>query len=305
MKLNLKKVDFSHTLEKNLSGCVYPYKGKNDPQGEKAVVKCITLKKYSDLMQCFSDVIVGFDCKHSSIIPILGYNISQNNQEMMNDDGEFRFFIKMPRIEQNLFDYMKNPSRTNEEFESIVKNFFSLVCGLEYLHSRKIVHRNIKPSNIFIEVEGNFKLSIFGSASVVLKEDKNDNLNEMLNCQMAPKYHPPELQNPSNYKNEEIFYKVDVWNLACLISEFCLPKTQNEELEKDLFLIEQEYGKTLANIIKNMLKHDPNERPSISDVRKELEEKFEFLGNNPLKNKNANSNPKDLLSAVNHQVKFK
>ena len=39
--------------------------------------------------------------------------------------------------------------------------------GVKYLHSRKIIHRDIKGSNIMRDLEGNVKLADFGSAKQI------------------------------------------------------------------------------------------------------------------------------------------
>ncbi|KAM3912079.1 protein kinase C delta type-like [Leptodactylus fuscus] len=39
-----------------------------------------------------------------------------------------------------------------------------IVCGLQFLHSKRIVHRDIKLSNILLTQDGNIKISDFGLA---------------------------------------------------------------------------------------------------------------------------------------------
>lgn len=48
----------------------------------------------------------------------------------------------------------------------------SVILGLEYLHSRHIIYRDLKAENILIFSDGYTKLSDFGLAKMVLGEDQ-------------------------------------------------------------------------------------------------------------------------------------
>nr|XP_025960028.1 testis-specific serine/threonine-protein kinase 4 isoform X1 [Dromaius novaehollandiae] len=67
--------------------------------------------------------------------------------------------------------------------ESLAGHWFSqLVLCLAYLHSRAIVHRDLKLENLLLDCQDNVKISIFGFPQKVAPEDAN---GELLRASMA------------------------------------------------------------------------------------------------------------------------
>ena len=61
--------------------------------------------------------------------------------------------------------------------EKIYDIFIQSMKSLSYIHSKKLAHRDIKPDNLFISVDGCVKLGDFGvSATIIDKSEKNKNL---------------------------------------------------------------------------------------------------------------------------------
>ncbi|CAG9327666.1 CAMKK1_1 [Blepharisma stoltei] len=69
------------------------------------------------------------------------------------------------------FYFPWNPSGVLRE-QQLRKFFRDMVCGLEYLHSHNIVHRDIKPQNILLTDEWNVKIGDFGQAQIFGDSDR-------------------------------------------------------------------------------------------------------------------------------------
>ncbi|KAF8625807.1 hypothetical protein AX15_005194 [Amanita polypyramis BW_CC] len=98
--------------------------------------------------------------------------------------------------------------------EPLVKNFVrQILDGLNYLHERDIMHRDIKGGNILVDNKGGIKISDFGISK---KVDTNLLGNRM---------HRPSLQGsvfwmaPEVVKQRGHTKKADIWSVGCLVVE--------------------------------------------------------------------------------------
>ena len=99
--------------------------------------------------------------------------------------------------------------------ESKIWKFFIQICiGLEYLHSRQILHRDIKTLNIFLSGDDSVRIGDLGVAKIM------SNTAAFAQTQVgSPYYLSPELCEEKPYNN-----KSDVWALGCVLYEMCSGK---------------------------------------------------------------------------------
>ena len=99
--------------------------------------------------------------------------------------------------------------------ESIIWKFFIQIClGLRYIHSKKILHRDVKLINLFLTDNDEIRIGDLGVSKVI-----NDQSFFACTVVGTPYYLSPELCEEKPY-NE----KSDIWALGCVLYELCSKK---------------------------------------------------------------------------------
>jgi len=71
----------------------------------------------------------------------------------------------------DLCQFIENTAGKLIDEETIWKFFIQICLGIQYLHTRKILHRDMKTANLFLSKDGKLKIGDLG----VAKELKTDN----------------------------------------------------------------------------------------------------------------------------------
>lgn len=95
--------------------------------------------------------------------------------------------------------------------QRIWKFFIEMCLGIQYLHTNRILHRDIKTINMFLTKNDNIKIGDLGVA-----RELNQTANMAHTVVGTPYYLSPELCEEKPYNN-----KSDIWSLGCVLYELC------------------------------------------------------------------------------------
>ena len=115
-------------------------------------------------------------------------------------------------LDQDLKNYLDACGDRGIDDYTIKSFLFQLLQGIAYCHKHRVLHRDLKPQNLLINMDGELKLADFGLArgfGIPVKKYTHEVVTLW--------YRPPDiLLGSTRYSSQ-----VDIWGVGCIFAEMC------------------------------------------------------------------------------------
>nr|KAI8731149.1 serine/threonine-protein kinase Nek2-like [Biomphalaria glabrata] len=168
----------------------------------------------------------------------------------------------------NLREYLSNLQTKAQHVheETVLKWLGQMADALRYLHDSRIIHRDIKPDNIFLHSSQHIKIGDLGIAREL--DSTNQKLDTLIGTYL---YMSPELLSGESYTT-----KTDIWSLGCCIHEVMtlsptfkaesIAEVVNKVTRGKIGPMPNIYQQVLRQLVQTILTVKPKFRPDATDI---------------------------------------
>jgi len=237
-------------------GTAYLVQSRSDPAVVQ-VAKEIRLRHLTEQQRtaAFAEAEVLRMMSHSNIVAYVAFFLEGPTLHILMEyanGGDLATKIKERREAEQSF---------NER--EVMFIFVQLALALSHVHARKILHRDLKPLNVFLTQQGVVKLGDFGISRVL--ESASVGAQTVIG---TPHYLSPEICN-----NKPYGVKSDLWSLGVLLYELAalqvpflaasLPAVVMRICNMTPQPLPECYTKDMINIVFSLLDKEPIKRPAL------------------------------------------
>ncbi|XP_076645392.1 STKc_STK36 domain-containing protein fused [Halictus rubicundus] len=226
------------------------FKAKRYFDGETVAIKAVQKhgRSNDELKSLRQEWEIQRELQHPNIVPI--YGCYENKSEI---------WVETEYVAKDLHKVLKTSKNGRLSIERTQAITCDLVSALYYLHSKGILHRDIKPQNVLIKQNGQAMLCDFGFA-----RSMQTGTRVLTSIKGTPLYMAPELIEEQPYD-----HNVDLWSLGCIVFEIVtgFPPFNTNSILHLIRLIRDVQIKwpdfisdTCKNFLQRLLQKDPSRR---------------------------------------------
>lgn len=286
-EIELAKLDIRHEIARGTYGTVY--RGAYD--GQDVAVKIldwaedgmVTSAEAAAIRASFrQEVAVWQKLDHPNVTKFIGASMGTTNLKIPSQSATSDSHNSLPSraccvvVEYlpggTLKKFLIRNKRKKLAFKVVIQIAVDLARGLSYLHSKKIVHRDVKTENMLLDANRTLKIADFGVARV-----EAQNPRDMTGETGTLGYMAPEVLDgkPYNRKCDVYSFGICLWEIYCCDMPYpdlsftdVSSAVVRQNLRPD---IPRCCPSSLANIMRKCWDANPDKRPVMDEVVKLLE----------------------------------
>lgn len=190
-------------------GSVYKARDLRSPSGEVVALKKIKIPMTKDgvpttILREISILRKLDDYNHPNIVKLLDVC----HGKRLERENILYLHLIFEHVEQDLSTYLERcppPGLCPDRIREII---FLILKGVDFLHTHRVVHRDLKPQNVLVSSSGQIKLADFGLARVY------EEAQPLTTVVVTLWYRAPEVLLMTTYASP-----VDIWSTGCIFAE--------------------------------------------------------------------------------------
>ncbi|CAL1396621.1 unnamed protein product [Linum trigynum] len=281
-EIDLSKLDIKNQIARGTYGTVY--KGTYDNQDVAVKVLdwgedgMITVAEAASLRASFrQEVAVWHKLDHPNVTKFVGASMGTSDLKVANKQSDGHTARACCVVVEylpggTLKQYLIRNRRKKLPYKVVIQLALDLSRGLSYLHSKKIVHRDVKSENMLLDGQRNLKIADFGVARV-----EAQNPSDMTGETGTLGYMAPEVLDgkPYNRRCDVYSFGICLWEIYCCdmpYPDLSFADVTSAVVRNNLRPeIPRCCPSSLANIMKKCWDGHAEKRPEMAEVVKMLE----------------------------------
>ncbi|KAG8439283.1 hypothetical protein GDO86_005484 [Hymenochirus boettgeri] len=238
------------------------YKAKNRETAVLAAAKVIDTKSEEELEDYMIEIEILATCNHHYIVKLLDAFYFENKLWIMIE------FCQGGAVDAVMLELDRG--LTELEIRTVCKQMLE---ALAYLHSMKIIHRDLKAGNVLLTQDGDIKLADFGVSAKNVKT-----MQRRGSFIGTPYWMAPEVVMCETTKDAPYDYKADIWSLGITLIEMAQIEPPHHELNPMRVLLKiaksepptlcppSKWSPEFHDFLKKALDKNPENRPTATQL---------------------------------------
>lgn len=238
------------------------YKAQNKETGVLAAAKVIETKSEEELEDYMVEIDILASCDHHYIVKLLDAFYYEHKLWIMIE------FCPGGAVDATMLELDRG--LTEKQIQVVCKQMLE---ALVYLHSMKIIHRDVKAGNVLLMLDGGIKLADFGvSAKNTRTLQRRDSFIG------TPYWMAPEVVMCETTKDAPYEYKADIWSLGITLIELAQIEPPHHELNPMRVLLKiaksdpptldqpSKWSADFKDFLRKALDKNPETRPAAAQL---------------------------------------